>query len=103
MSTSCSLEPVTVALFGKEVFVDGLIDLKMRAYWIIQPELKSNDRRHTEEKSQVKMKAETGEVRPQAKEAKNHQKLKELKSPLCLGLFQLLVRFLGREDSLEKG
>ena len=54
MSTSCSLEPVTVALFGKEVFVDGLIDLKMRAYWIIQPELKSNDRRHTEEKSQVK-------------------------------------------------
>lgn len=41
----------------------------MRAYWIIQPE-QSNDRRHTEERSQVKMKAETGEVRPQAKEAK---------------------------------
>ena len=77
MSTSCSLEPVNVALFGKEVFVDGLIDLEMRAYWIIQLELKSNDKRHTEERSQVKMKAETGEVRPQAKEAKKHQKLKE--------------------------
>ena len=49
MSTSCSLEPVNVALFGKEVFVDGLIDLEMRAYWIIQLELKSNDKRHTEE------------------------------------------------------
>lgn len=34
MSTSCSLEPVNVALFGKEVFADGLKDLERRSSWI---------------------------------------------------------------------
>ena len=53
MSTSCSLEPVNVALFGKEGFVDGLTDLEMGAYCIIQLELKSNNKRDTEEGSQL--------------------------------------------------
>ena len=54
MSTSCSLEPVNVALFGKEGFVDGLTDLEMGAYCIIQLEFKSNNKRDTEEGSQLR-------------------------------------------------
>lgn len=102
MSTSCSLEPVTVALFGKELFVDGLIDLQMRAYWIIQPELQSNDRRHTEERSQVKMKAETGgEATSQGSRKPSEAERAEIS--IMSGPLSASGSVLGWEDSLEKG